>query len=139
MEDTASTHIMAADETGTWDNLTVSVNYPSDAMLAFMLPASTTYQTRPSDVKDYDVKDFWPQINTNIAQIIFEMVQVESARMREEVGLVSPRPSTTETPSAPKAPDRPPILAVAQDPGQQLATAVRTLVFSAVPAGVPDA
>ena len=89
-------------------------------------------------MKDYDVKDFWPQVNTNIAQIIFEMVQVESARMREEVGLVSPRPSTTETPSAPKGPDRPPTLAVAQASGQTLATAVRAL-FLDVPAVVADA
>ena len=117
-------------EPRTSENLFVSEEFPRDAMLAFMLMHIPNPQADP--------EIFTPQLNQNIAQIIFEMVQVESARMREEVGLVSPRPSTTETPSAPKGPDRPPTLAVAQDPGQQLTTAIRRL-FSGVPAVVPDA
>ena len=127
---------MAADEPRTWENLNVSEETPTDAMLAFMLACGFGMKDFRPQVTNRQVRV--PQLNQNIAQIIFEMVQVESARMREEVGLVSPRPSTTETPSAPKGPDRPPTLAVAQDPGQQLTTAIRRL-FAVVPAVVPDA
>ena len=142
MEDTASTHIMAADETGTWDNLTVSVNYPSDAMLAFMLPASTTYQMRPSDEnydEDYDVTDFWPQLNDEIAKMIFDLVKKDSALTRKGKGVVTPpqSPRQTEARRAPPAPIRPPRPAVAQDPGQPLAAA--RALFAGVPAGAPDA
>ena len=69
------------------------------------------------------------------------MVQVESARKREQVGLVSPPQSprqTTQAPGAPVAPPRPTSVAVAQASGQPLATAVRAL-FAVVPAVVPDA
>ena len=113
-----------------------------EGMLAFMLPASKTYQTR-FDVKDipkFDVKDFWPQHNTEIAHMIFEYVLEDSAQTRLQVGLVSPPQSPrrmTAAPGAPVAPTRPPRLAVAQASGQPLA-AVREL-FGAVPAGVPDA
>ena len=124
---------MQADEPKTYENLNVSEDFPMDGMLAFMLPASTTYQTR------FGVKDFWPQHNTNIAHMIFEYVLEDSAQTRLQVGLVSPpqTPRQTEAPGAPKAPTRPPRLAVAQASGQPLA-ASREL-FGAVPAGVPDA
>ena len=142
MEDTASTHIMAADDTVTWNNLTVSVDYPSDAMLAFMLPASTTYQMRPSDEnydEDYDVTDFWPQLNDEIAKMIFDLVKKDSALTRKGKGLVSPpsSPRQTEAPGAPKAPTRQTSLAVAQASGQPLAAA--RALFGVVPAVVPNA
>ena len=127
---------MQAEEPKTYENLNVSEDFPRDAMLAFMLPASTTYQTR------FGVKDFWPQHNTEIAHMIFEYVLEDSAQTRLKVGLVSPPSSprqTTEAPGAPKAPTRPTSLAVAQAPGQPLPTAVRALVFGAVPDGVQDA
>ena len=112
-----------------WENLSIADESPRDAMLAFLL----------MHVQRLNKASTRPLLCQNVEQAIFGMVQVESARMREEVGLVSPRPSTTETPSAPKGPDRPPTLAVALAPGQPLPTAVRALLFGAVPAGVPDA
>ena len=128
---------MAAEETKTYENLHVSEDFPRDAMLAFMLPASTTYQTR------FDVKDFWPQHNTNIAHMIFEYVLEDSAQTRLEVGLVSPPSSPRQTPEAqgaPGAPSRPPRLARiletaggSQASGQPLATAVRAISFAVVP------
>ena len=134
---------MQADEPKTYENLNVSEDFPIDGMLAFMLPASKTYQTR-FDVKDqtrFDVKDFWPQHNTEIAHMIFEYVLEHSAQTRLEVGLVSPPPSPrrmTAAPGAPIAPPRPTSVAVAPASGQPLATAVRSL-FGVVPAVVPDA
>ena len=141
---------MQAEEPKTYENLNVSEDFPMDAMLAFMLPASKTYQTR-FDVKDqtrFDVKDFWPQHNTNIAHMIFEYVLEDSAQTRLEVGLVSPPSSPRQTPEAqgaPGAPSRPPRLARiletaggSQASGQPLATTVRAL-FADVPAVVPDA
>ena len=113
-----------------WENLNIADESPRDAMLAFMLMHVQRLNNTPTR----------PLLCQNVEHAIFEMVQVESTRMRDRVGLVSPpqSPRQTEAPGAPKAPTRPTSLAVAQAPGQPQPTAVRSL-FGAVPAGVPDA
>ena len=142
MEDTASTHIMSV-----LDNSPASVETPRDAMFAFMLACGlgtkdfkSQYTNKGLPARDTPAEAhvLVPQLNQNIAQIIFEMVQVESARMRERVGLVSPpqSPRQTEARRAPPAPTRPPRLAVSQASGQPLAAARE--LFGAFPAVVPD-
>ena len=113
-----------------WENLTIADESPRDAMLAYLLMHVQRLNNTPTR----------PLLCQNVEHAIFGMVQVESARMRKEVGLVSPpsSPRQTEAPGAPKAPTRPTSLAVAQAPGQPLPTAVRAL-FLDVPAGAPDA
>ena len=129
-------------EPRTSDNLSVSEEFPIQAMLAFMMMHGRNPKANP--------QGFTPQLNHNIAQIIFDMVLDDSARTLLQVGLVSPPQSpsrlTLQVPGAPKAPSRPQSLALAveaaggsQASGQPLPTAVRALVFGAVPAGVPDA
>ena len=110
------------------ENLSIADEFPSDAMLAFMLMHIPRFC------------DFEPPLYQNLEQVIFGMVQVESARMRVEVGLVSPpsSPRQTEARRAPPAPIRPPRPALALAPGQPLPTTVREL-FAGVPDGVPDA
>ena len=129
MEDTASTHIMPADEPKTYLNLNVADENPRDAMLAFMLMHIPRLYTST------------PPLNQNLEQVIFGMLQVDSARTLQQVGRVTPPQSprlTTEAPGAPIAPPRPTSVAVAPASGQPLATAVRAL-FAVVPAVVPDA
>ena len=105
-----------------------------DAMLAFMLMHMPNPQADPKRSPP-------PQLNKNLEQAIFDLLLEDSAKMLRKVGRVTPpqTPRQTEAPGAPKAPTRPTSLAVAQAPGQPLPTAVRALVFGAVPAGVPDA
>ena len=132
-------NVLEAEEPKTYQNLTVSEETPSDAMLAFMLMHLPNPQA--------DTGKFTPQLNKNLEQVIFDMLQDDSARMLRQVGLVSPPQSprlTLQVPGAPAAPSRPQRLALAletaggtQASGQPLA-AVRAL-FCAVPAGVPDA
>jgi len=121
------------------ENLNFADNYPRDAMLAFMLMHLPNPQA--------DTGKFTPQLNKNLEQVIFDMLQDDSARMLRQVGLVSPPQSprlTLQVPGAPKAPSRPQRLALAletaggtQASGQPLATTVRAL-FAVVQAVVPD-
>ena len=126
---------MQAEEPKTYENLTVSEEFPSDAMLTFML----RHLPNPQADKGKSTH----QLNKNLEQVIFDMLQDDSARMLRQVGLVSPPQSpsrlTLRVPGAPKAPTRQTSLAVAQASGQPLPTAVRALVFGAVPDGVQDA
>ena len=124
---------MAADEPSTSENLNVSEETPSDAMLAFMLMHIPNPQADPKRSPP-------PQLNKNLEQAIFDLLLEDSAKMLRKVGRVTPpqTPRQTEAPGAPKAPTRPTSLAVAQAPGQPLPTAVRAL-FLDVAAGAPDA
>ena len=133
--------VLQAEEPKTYENLTVSEEFPSDAMFAFML------MHLPNPQADPEV--FTPQLNPNLAQMIFDFVLEDSARTLLQVGLLSPPQSpsrlTLRVPGAPKAPSRPQSLALAveaaggsQASGQPLATTVRAL-FAVVPAVVPDA
>ena len=132
----ANTHIMnvlEAEEPKTYQNLTVSEETPSEAMLAFML----RHLPNPQANKDKSTH----QLNKNLEQAIFDMLLDDSARMLQQVGLVSPPQSPRlplQVPGAPEAPSRPTRLAVAQASGQPLTTALRKL-FAVVPAVVPDA
>ena len=129
---------MAADEPRTWDNLNVSEETPTDAMLAFMLACGFGLKGFEPQLTNRQV--LVPQLNQNIAQIIFQAVLDDSAKTRQLAGRVTPSQSPRQTlrvPDAPKPPTRPTSLAVAQASGHTLATAVRTL-FLDVPAGAPD-
>ena len=143
MEDTANTHIMSG-----FDDSPASVETPRDAMFAFMLACGlgtkdfkSQYTNKGLPARDTPagVDVLVPELNEQIALIIFQAVLDDSARTRQLAGRVTPPSSPRQTlrvPDAPKPPTRP--LAVAQAPGQPQATAVRAL-FPADPAGVPDA
>ena len=77
---------MQAEEPKTYQNLTVSEEFPSDAMLAFMMMHGRNPQADP--------KVFTPQLDPSLAQIIFDMLLDHSAQTLLDVGLASPRPST---------------------------------------------
>ena len=129
---------MAADEPRTWDNLNVSEETPTDAMLAFMLACGfglkdfrPQYTKKGLPARDTPAEAYVlvPELNEQIAMIIFQAVLDDSARTLQLTGRVTPpqTPRQTEAPGAPKAPTRPTSLAVAQAPGQPQATAVREL------------
>ena len=130
MEDMASTHIMRG-----FDDSPASVETPCDAMLAFMLACGfglKGFEPQYTDKLDCE-KVLVPELNEQIAVIIFQAVLDDSAKTRQLAGRVTPPSSPRQTlrvPDAPKPPTRP--LAVAQAPGQAQSTTVRAL-FDVVP------
>ena len=126
MEDMASTHIMSG-----FEDSPASVETPQDAMLAFMLACGFGLKGFEPQLTNRQV--LVPELNEQIAVIIFQAVLDDSAKTRQLAGRVTPPSSPRQTlrvPDAPKPPTRP--LAVAQAPGQAQSTTVRAL-FDVVP------
>ena len=115
------------------------------------LRMSTTRQTQPlwqcRELSDDVLQEIYRSYTKNLNGLDRPVYALLDSSLKA-LGRITPptSPKAPKAPGAPKAPSRPQRLALAieeaggsQASGQPLPTAVRALVFGAVPAGVPDA
>ena len=115
------------------------------------LRMSTTRQTQPlwqcRELSDDVLQEIYRSYTKNLNGLDRPVYALLDPALKA-LGRITPptSPKAPKAPGAPKAPSRPQRLALAieeaggsQASGQTLPTAVRALVFGAVPAGVPDA